>query len=376
MDTGFDLSFGGDWEQSITEGEKTESTVFDRTWDILIIGGGPAGINAAIYARRKGLDPLIVAERLGGQIMDTSEVDNYLGLPGTNGFDLAMRYIDHAKALSIEMLEGVRVDRYETATIASPEAAVTMPSSESKPAATSLLHSLFLSDGRELQGRSILIATGSKPKYLDIPGETRLYGRGVSYCAICDGFFFRGQSVVIAGGGNAAIEAAIDMAKIAAEVTVIQRSVFRADRVLLDVADSLPNVKRIDQSQILEILGEDKVEAVRILDKRSSLTYDFQTAAVFVEIGHLPNPGPFANMVERNEFGEVMIDRQFHTSLEGVYAAGDVTIEPFKQIIVAAAAGASAALVINQDLNRLTAVGQDHTMSQMPPLADKNKQIS
>ncbi len=322
---------------------------FDKLYDLLILGGGPAGINAAIYAKRKGLSPLIIAERPGGQIMDTSEVDNYLGLPGISGFDMSMRFIDHARRLDIPILESVRVNAYE----------------KSIDSSKLDLHILKLSDKRSVSGRSVLLATGSSPRHLDIPGEEKLRGMGVSYCAICDGFFFRNKTVVIAGGGNAAIEAAIDMAKIAADVIVIQRSHYRADKLLLDQVDRLENVTRIEQTQILEILGEDKVRAVRLFDKNKQSEYELETAAVFVEIGHVPNPGPFSDLVKRNAFGEVIVDDHHRTSLPGVYAAGDVTAEPFKQIIVAAAAGAAAALSINQDLNRLSAVSADHNMSQM-----------
>lgn len=330
---------------------------FETRYDLLIIGGGPAALNAAIYAKRKGLSPAIIAERLGGQIMDTSEVDNYLGLPGASGFDLAMRFIDHAKLLGIPMLEGVRVNAYERGDRIIDESMNVLFEQGD--------HILKLSDGRQLRGRSVLLATGSTPRHLNVPGEDLLQGRGVSYCAICDGFFFRGKSVVIAGGGNAAIEAAIDMAKIASEVTVVQRSHYRADKVLLEQVDKLANVRRIEQTDITEILGEEKVLGIKVYDKKQKLAYELETSAVFVEIGHIPNPGPFAELVERNDFAEVVVDARHQTSLPGVYAAGDVTQEPFKQIIVAAAAGASAALTINQDLNRLSAISVDHTMSQM-----------
>lgn len=322
---------------------------FDVVYDLLILGGGPAGLNAAIYAKRKGLNPAILAERLGGQILDTSEIDNYLGLPGVNGFDLAQKYIEHAQKLDIPMLEGIYVKEYNQVQNDSDQG-------------MGQIHELILSDGRVARGYTVLLATGSKPRHLNIPGEEKLTGSGVSYCAICDGFFFRNKPVVIAGGGNAALEAAIDMAKIASEVTIIQRSHYRADQVLLDVADAQPNIKRIAQTQILEILGDMTVQAVRVLDKQTNEIKEYPTNAVFVEIGHIPNVGPFTGKLERSESGEVVIDDFFRTSIPGIYAAGDVTTEPFKQIIVAAAHGASAALVINQDFNRRSTATSDHNM--------------
>lgn len=319
---------------------------FDALYDILILGGGPTGINAAIYAKRKGLTPVIIAERLGGQLMDTSEVDNYLGLPGTSGYDLAMRYVEHGRTLSIPMIESVRANRYETKTGDNGQT----------------IHTLGLSDGRSLSGKSVLLATGSTPRHLGIPGESELAGMGVSYCAICDGFFFRNKTVVIAGGGNAAIEAAIDMSKIAADVIVVQRSTYRADQVLLDQVDQLENVKRLEQTQMTRILGTNNVTGIEVYSKQEDKTYEIETSAVFVEIGHDANPGPFGDIIARNAAGEIIIDERHQTNLPGVYAAGDVTTEPFKQIIIAAAAGASAALCMNQDLNRLSAASVDHTM--------------
>ncbi len=345
----FNLNIGGIGQ------EKGEAKVItpvsvdsNTTYDVLILGGGPAGMNAAIYAARKGLKPAILAERLGGQLLDTSEVDNYLGVQGLSGFELANRFVDHARSLEVAMLEGVRITQYRGVDEEPKE-----------------LHTLVSSTGQEFHGRTVLIATGSKPRKLEIPGEDKLMGSGVSYCAICDGFFFRNKRVVIAGGGNAALEAAIDMAKIASEVIIIQRSHYRADKVLLDQADRLDNVKRIDRTQIVEILGTLQVEAVRVFDKRTKETYDLDTAAVFVEIGHVPNAAAFTGIVEQTAAGEIVIDPELRTSVEGVYAAGDITTEPFKQIIVAASAGAKAALVINQDLNRLSAATADHMMSRV-----------
>lgn len=335
--------------EAIKQEQSAAEFSFDTIYDLLILGGGPAGLNAAIYAKRKGLNPAILSERLGGQILDTSEIDNYLGLPGVTGFELANKYIEHARSLDIPMLEGAYVTDYQR-------------SENPNMAGMDAIHELILSDGQVARGYTILLATGSKPRHLNIPGEEKLNGSGVSYCAICDGFFFRNKPVVIAGGGNAALEAAIDMAKISSEVTIIQRSSYRADQVLLDIADAQPNIKRIDQSQILEILGQFTVEGVRVLDKRTNEIYDYPTNAVFVEIGHIPTVGPFVGKLDRNENGEVIIDDSFRTSIPGVYAAGDVTTEPFKQIIVAAAQGASAALVINQDFNHMAGTSSDHNM--------------
>lgn len=303
----------------------------NKLYDSLIIGAGPAGLNAAIYAKRKGLDVAIVSKNKGGQIQDTSSVDNYLGIYDITGEGLAEKFLSHVSKLDVPILDNVEIVDYFS---------------------DNLVHNIVLSSGEIYKSKTLLIATGSSPRHLSVPGEIKLTGRGVSYCAICDGPLFSGLDVFVAGGGNSAVEAAIDLAKVVGSVTLVHRSQLRADKILVDQLYSNPKIKVLLKTKILDILGESLVEGLLVenLDTQEKSTLKGQ--GIFVEIGHIPNTKPFDKLLRLNEIGEIITGNKKETSIPGIFAAGDVTDSLYKQIIISAGEGATAALSINEYINQ------------------------
>ncbi len=318
------------------QGSSTSILSSTTPYDLLVIGGGPAGLNGALYAKRKGLSTGIIATSLGGQVSDTSSVENYLGYPSIPGEGLVNEFVSHVQGLDIPILKEHSV----TAIKAVPN---------------SSLKEVVLSNGDSYQAKALIIATGSKARRLGIPGEVAYTGRGVAYCAICDGPFFTDREVVVAGGGNSAVEAAIDLAKIAKKVTLIHRSELRADNILIAQLERLPNVEVLLQSQLLEVIGNDLMTGVRLLNKGLNQEVLFPTDGLFVEIGSIPNSETFKGILTLNGKGEIVVDSHGRTNMDGIFAAGDVTNTPYKQIIMAAADGAKCALAANDYLNSLKA---------------------
>lgn len=311
---------------------KTETVNYDSTYDFIALGLGPAGLNAGLYAMRKGLNTLVVGDDLGGQLKNTSDVDNYLGFKNIDASQLINEFQSHIKALEVPLLREVRVISINKADD---------------------IFTLSLNNGKSLKTKTLLYALGGNPRKLEVPREDLLAGHGISYCVTCDGPFYKGQDVVVAGGGNSALDAALDLVRIAKSVTIIQRSVLRADERSINKLKEYPNVKIMLQTQILEFVGGDKLEAVKVLDKKTGKEALIPTAAVFVEIGNTPNTTLVANLVKLNDSGEIIVDRSQKTSLTGLYAAGDVTANSHRQIIIAAAEGAIAALEAASYLNSL-----------------------
>ncbi|MFA5577108.1 MAG: FAD-dependent oxidoreductase [Tissierellaceae bacterium] len=306
----------------------------DTIYDILIIGGGPAGLNAALYSKRKGHNIGIITKNVGGQVIDTSLVENYLGYSSISGENLMKQFENHVKELGLPILEGPSVKSLRLAE-------------------DSITKEIVLDDDSVYRAKSVIIATGSKPKKLAVQGEDQFAGNGVAYCAICDGPLFAGLDIVVAGGGNSAIEAAIDLAKIASKVTVVHRSQLRADKILVDRINQLDNVEIKLNTQILRVLGDRSVNAIEVLDKSKENEYRIETRGVFVEIGYLPTNEPFKNLLKLNEKEEIQVDKYGETSVKGIFAAGDTTDTPYKQIIISAADGAKCALSANEYLNKL-----------------------
>ena len=304
----------------------------ETVYDLIVVGGGPAGLNAALYAKRKGLQVGIIARDIGGQVMDTSSVENYLGFNSLSGEELMKKFIGHVNELSVPILEYEELE------------AINVKDKSS-------MREVVLKNGEKFNTYSVIIATGSKPRKLGVPGEKEYAGKGVCYCAICDGPLFAGEEVIVAGGGNSAVEAAIDLAKIVKKVTIVHRSQFRADQILIDQLSKLDNVEVKLQTQILEVQGDKFMTGVKVKDKESGEEYQVEGAGLFVEIGYLPNSEIFSNLLELNERNEIVVDRYGKTSLEGIYAAGDVTDTPYKQIIMSAGDGAKCALAVNDYLN-------------------------
>lgn len=302
----------------------------DVLYDTIIIGGGPAGITSGIYLKRKGRSVAVIAGNIGGQVRDTTSVENYTGLVSITGEKLANEFQNHLSALEVPVKENTNVKSI-----------------------TKRDDHLFLvtTDGDEVfQCKTLLVATGSKPRMLGVPGEEKYSGKGVTYCAICDGPFYEDRDVIVAGGGNSAVEAAIDMSMIAKNVKLVHRSEFRADKILVDKLKGISNVEFYLNTKVLEVVGDDMVTGIRVGDGEKEFTIDAE--GIFVEIGYLPNTDLVKGLVDINPQGEIIADKNGHTSHDGLYAAGDVTDVSFKQIIIATGSGASAALAINEYLNK------------------------
>lgn len=325
-----DLSFSLDL--GMIELEDEIQTLDPETlYDLLIIGAGPAGINAALYAKRKCLSVGIVARSIGGQVKDTTVVENYLGYKSISGSGLISKFHEHLKSFEISLEKDRTVLKIE------------------KKAGLFYLH---IDNKKLIKSRSVLIATGAKPRKLGIPGEERLTHQGVTYCGICDGPLFKGRDVIIVGGGDSAVEATIDLARHAKKIYLVHRSNFRADEILLKRLPQLENLE-IKQGHVVdEIIGADQVEAAIVRNLESGQTEKLPVGGVLIEIGRTPNSDPFLDLVDSNKWREIIVDERQATNVSGIFAAGDVTSEPVKQIIVAAAAGARAAIAINEYLHR------------------------
>ena len=296
-----------------------------RTYDVLVLGGGPAGASAAIYSARKGLRVAIVAEKVGGQVKETVGIENLISVPQTTGAQLADNLRSHINHYPIDLFEDRKIEKAE---LQGKEKRISVVGGE-----------VFISPG-------VIIATGASWRKLNVEGETEYIGRGVAFCPHCDGPFYQGKDVAVIGGGNSGIEAAIDLAGICRKVTVFEfADTLKADQVLQEKAQSLPNVEIFTSSQTTKVVGNgDKVTAVRVKDRVSGEERDFPLDGIFVQIGLAANSAPFRDMLETTPIGEIKIDAFCRTTLPGVYAAGDVSNVPYKQIVIAMGEGAKAAL--------------------------------
>lgn len=303
----------------------------ERKYDVIIIGAGPAGLNAALYAKRKGLDVAVISKKKGGQVLDTASVDNYLGITNRSGEALVADYLNHLQEYQVPILDDTEVVDFYT---------------------QDLIHYLILSNGEIYQSRSLIFATGSTPRRLEVQGEKEFAGNGVAYCAICDAPLFKNKEVIIAGGGNSAVEAALDLAKVATSVTLVHRSQLRADHIVVEELYHNPKIKVLLESQILEILGDSRMTGIAFLDKATGAIHQITADGIFIEIGHLPNVGPWAKKLEKNSLGEILTTAKKQTNLPGIFVAGDVSDTPYKQISIAVSDGAIAALAANDYLNQ------------------------
>lgn len=299
-----------------------------EAFDVLIVGGGPAGAAAAIYAARKGIATGIVAERFGGQVMDTLAIENFISVKETEGPKLVAALEEHVKAYDVDVMNLQRAEALVPA------------------AAPGGLAELRLANGAVLKSRTVIVATGARWRELDVPGEREYRGRGVAYCPHCDGPLFKGKHVAVIGGGNSGVEAAIDLAGLVAHVTLLEfDSKLRADAVLQAKLTSLPNVTVITQAHTTEVTGDgQRVTGLRYTDRASGAARELALEGVFVQIGLLPNTDWLKGTVALTRFGEIVVDARGQTSVPGVFAAGDATTVPYKQIIIAMGEGAKAAL--------------------------------
>ncbi|MBU1616631.1 MAG: FAD-dependent oxidoreductase [Candidatus Margulisbacteria bacterium] len=299
--------------------------------DLIIVGGGPAGITASVYAARKKISFAILAKEIGGQAAWSGNIENYLGFQLISGPDLVKKFSDHLNQYKFDLREGSEAIRVE------------------KDGGN---FKTILSNGEQLLSRTVLIASGKRPKKLDVPGEKEYLGRGVAYCATCDGPLFAGKAVAIVGGGNSALDAAIQMEKIAEKVYLVNIAPdLTGDQVMIDKVKGSNKVEIINNSKAEEIMGDQFVKAIKVAGPGQ--TKVLKVEGVFVEIGLIPNSG-LIDCVKKNDHGEIMINSAAETSCPGVFAAGDVTDVPAKQIIIAAGDGAKAALSAFSYLNHLT----------------------
>jgi alkyl hydroperoxide reductase subunit F len=304
-------------------------------YDVLIVGGGPAGAAAAIYAARKGLRTGLVAERFGGQVLDTAAIENFISVAETEGPKLAADLERHVRAYEVDLLVGHRAERLV-------------------PAVGRGLHEVALAGGATLKARSVILATGARWRTLGVLGEEQYRNRGVAFCPHCDGPLFKGKRVAVIGGGNSGVEAAIDLAGLATHVTLIEyMGQLRADEVLQRRLRSLPNVTIVVEAETTEILGDGRrVTGLVYRDRTTGAPHTLSLDGVFVQIGLVPNTEWLRGTLPLSKYGEIVIDERGRTAIPGILAAGDATTEPYKQIVIAMGAGSTAALAAFDHLIR------------------------
>ena len=311
-----------------TNGETSASIAQDLGhFDVVVVGGGPAGASAAIYSARKGLRTALLAERMGGQVQDTKGIENLISVVYTEGPQLAEQLYKHLQAYPITIFDQRRVKTL---------------SKDKK---------IELEGGETLSAESVIITTGAKWRELGVPGEKEYIGRGVAYCPHCDGPFYKGKKIAVIGGGNSGVEAAIDLAGIAGEVVVFEyNEALKADKVLVDKLHALPNVSVVTSARTQELVGNgQKITTLVNVDRKTDQEVKLPIDGVFVQIGLIPNSSFAKGAVELSKFGEIVVDGKGHTSTPGIYAAGDVTTTPFKQIVIAMGEGAKVALAAFED---------------------------
>jgi alkyl hydroperoxide reductase subunit F len=301
-------------------------------YELMIIGGGPAGLTAAVYAARKQIKTLLISGDIGGQINWTLGVENYMGYQFIEGPELIAKFENQVGQFPIEQKIGDKVARLR-------------PVKGGFSARTEA--------GETYRARAVIIATGKRPRKLEVPGEVELTGRGVAYCAVCDGPVFAGQRVAVVGGGNSALEAALDMVKIAEHVDLVSLTTLTGDPLLIDRLKGAKNLTRYLEYQTEAVRGKDFVEGLSIKAVGDGKREELDVTGVFIEIGTVPNSDVVKGLAELNRMGEVVVNCNTETSIPGLYAAGDATSVPEKQIIVAAGEGAKAALQAHRYLQRL-----------------------
>jgi len=301
-------------------------------YDVMIIGGGPAGLAASVYAARKRLNTLLVSGDIGGQVNRTWGIENYLGYQFVEGAELIAKFHEQVSRYPIDQKIGQKITRLNK-----------IDSGFEAESETS----------EKFQARVVVFAAGKRPRQLNVPGEAEFSGRGVTYCAVCDGPVFAGQRVAVIGGGNSALEAALDMVKIGEHVDLVSLTPFTGDAILIEKLKDAQNLSIYIEHQTQRIEGQDFVEGILIKDLKTGENKRLAVSGVFVEIGLMPNSEPVKGLLQLNEVGEVPINCSCETAIPGLYAAGDVTDVPEKQIVVAAGEGAKATLQAHRYLQRL-----------------------
>ena len=313
-----------------TSGVEREAKKIDAkaAFDMLIVGGGPAGAAAAVYAARKGIRTGVASEKFGGQTLDTLGIENFISVKETEGPKFALALEEHVRSYDVDIMNMQRAKKLVLNTGPKHD-----------------LIEIQLESGASLKSKSVVISTGARWRNINVPGEAEFKNKGVAYCPHCDGPLFKGKNVGVIGGGNSGVEAGIDLAGVVGHVTVIEYdSALRADAVLVRKLQSLPNVTIITNAQTTEITGDQKVNALVYKDRATNELHTVALEGVFIQIGLVPNTDWLKGVVELSKHGEIIVDAKGQTSVPGVFAAGDATTVPFKQIIIAAGDGAKAAL--------------------------------
>jgi alkyl hydroperoxide reductase subunit F len=324
-----------------TKGVEREAKKIDakETFDMLMVGGGPAGAAAAVYAARKGIRTGVVSENIGGQTLDTLGIENYISVPQTEGPKFALALEQQVRSLGVDIMNMQRAKALKLNTGLDKN-----------------LIEVELESGAVLHSKSVVISTGARWKNINVPGEREFKNKGVAYCPHCDGPLFKGKHVAVIGGGNSGVEAAIDLAGVVGHVTLIEYDkALRADAVLVTKLHSLANVTVITNAQTTEITGDQKVNGLIYKDRATEQLHTVPLEGVFIQIGLVPNTDWLKGVVELSKHGEIIVDAKGQTSVAGVFAAGDATTVPFKQIIIAAGDGAKAALGAFDHLMRMSA---------------------
>lgn len=297
-------------------------------FELLVVGGGPAGASSAIYAARKGIRTGILAQRFGGQVLDTVSIENFISVKKTDGPKLSAHLEEHVRDYDVDIINSQSAANITAAEVAGDYFTVETES------------------GGTLKARSVIVATGARWREMNVPGEQEYMGKGVAFCPHCDGPLFKGKKIAVIGGGNSGIEAAIDLANIVEHVTVLEfADTLRADEVLVRKADSLPNITIIKEAATSEVIGNgEKVTGLKYTDRSTNEEHSLELAGIFVQIGLIPNTEFLKGTAELSPRGELMIDDRGATTTPGIFGAGDCTTEPYKQIIIAMGGGATASL--------------------------------
>lgn len=300
-------------------------------YDVIILGSGPAGLSAAVYAQRACLNTLVIEEKplSGGQILDTYEVDNYPGLPGISGFELGQKFREHADRLGTEFVN---------------EQVLEIKDQGDKK--------LVVTGEKTYETRTLILATGARHRKLMVPGEDKLTGRGVSYCATCDGAFFRDKTVAVVGGGDVALEDALFLARGCKTVYLIhRREEFRGARILQERVKQTENIQLVLSSEVMEIRGEEQVSSLLLHNKKEEAEHELQVQGVFIAVGISPNTTALDHVIEQDEQGYIVAGEDTQTSIPGIFAAGDVRKKQLRQVITAAADGANAVTSVERYLS-------------------------
>lgn len=316
--------------EEATGTEAQADTVSVKAYDVIVVGGGPAGVSAAIYSARKGFSVALIAEKVGGQVTETVAIENMISVPQTTGSQLSAQLKQHVNDYSIDVLENRLVKKVEL---------------------VDGLKQVQTSMGEVIKAPALIIATGASWRRLNVPGENDYIGSGVAFCTHCDGPFYKNKRVVVVGGGNSGLEAAIDLSSIATDVTVLEYlDELKGDQILQNKLKSLPNVKIITGAETVSVDGDGtKVNGLQFKHRASGQVEKLDVDGVFVQIGLKANSQVFADVVETNRAGEIHVDAHCRTGKPGIYAAGDVSVVPYKQIVIAMGEGAKAALSAFED---------------------------